>query len=72
MQLVQQSAHQPLCLPPVCPAHTTSPAHTLQVFVESSLPVIQHYEVLGKVARINADRPAEDIYKEVRRLFMEL
>jgi UMP-CMP kinase len=41
------------------------------VFVESSLPVIQHYEALGKVARINADRPADDIYKEVRRLFLE-
>ncbi len=106
----------------------------LQVFIDSSMPVIQHYEALGKVgrgqgglgihhcclcgkpsssssgvtcmrccdpgtchtsslgsrallvthllllpfavpccqvARINADRSAEDIYKEVRRLFME-
>lgn len=44
----------------------------LQVFIDSSLPVIQHYEALGKVARINADRDTEEIYKEVRRLFMEL
>ncbi|EFN50922.1 hypothetical protein CHLNCDRAFT_141713 [Chlorella variabilis] len=43
-----------------------------KVFIDSSLPVIQHYEALGKVARINADRDTEEIYKEVRRLFMEL
>ncbi|KAL4859014.1 Proton/sulfate cotransporter 2 [Chlorella vulgaris] len=43
-----------------------------KVFIESSLPVIQHYEALGKVARINADRSADDIYKEVRRLVVEL
>lgn len=41
------------------------------VFIDSSMPVIQYYEALGKVARINADRPAEEVYKEVRRLFME-
>lgn len=43
-----------------------------KVFIESSMPVVEHYEKLGKVARINADRDAEDIYKEVRRLFMEM
>jgi hypothetical protein len=55
--------------------HTPFPCsapHPLQVFIESSLPVIQHYEALGKVARINADRSADDIYKEVRRLVVEL
>jgi adenylate kinase family enzyme len=42
------------------------------VFIESSLPVIKHYEKEGRVARINADRSAGEIYSEVRRLFMEL
>ena len=51
--------------------HPHPPTHA-QVFLESSLPVVQHYEALGKVARINADRDPEDIYKEVRRLFVEL
>ncbi|PRW59530.1 UMP-CMP kinase 3-like [Chlorella sorokiniana] len=41
------------------------------VFIDSSMPVIQYYDALGKVARINADRPAEEVYTEVRRLFME-
>jgi adenylate kinase family enzyme len=44
----------------------------LQVFLESSLPVIQHYDKEGRVARINADRSAGEIYAEVRRLFLEL
>ena len=43
-----------------------------QVFLESSLPVIQHYDKEGRVARINADRDAAQIYAEVRRLFLEL
>ena len=42
-----------------------------QVFLDSTLPVVQHYEAGGKVARINADRDPADIYKEVRRLFLE-
>lgn len=42
-----------------------------RVFIDSSLPVVQHYEADGKVARIRADRPPEDIYKEVRRAFLE-
>lgn len=43
-----------------------------KVFLESSLPVIQHYDKEGRVARINADRDAAQIYAEVRRLFLEL
>lgn len=42
-----------------------------RVFVEQSMPVVEHYEKDGKVARIVADRPPEDIYKEVRRAFLE-
>jgi UMP-CMP kinase len=41
------------------------------VFQQQSLPVIQHYGGLGKVARINADRDADEVYKEVRRIFHE-
>lgn len=42
-----------------------------RVFIEQSMPVVQHYEATGRVARINADRPAEEVYKEVRRAFIE-
>ena len=54
----------PLHPPPLAPTPT-------QVFLDSTLPVVQHYEAGGKVARINADRDPADIYKEVRRLFLE-
>lgn len=40
----------------------------MQVFVEQSMPVVEHYEKLGKVRRINTDRPIEEIYAEVRSL----
>lgn len=42
-----------------------------KVFMEQSMPVVQHYEITGRVARINADRPAEEVYKDVRRAFLE-
>lgn len=42
-----------------------------KVFMEQSMPVVQHYEATGRVARIHADRPAEEVYKDVRRAFME-
>ena len=42
-----------------------------KVFLESSMPVVQYYEKQGKVARISADRDPDDIYKEVRRAFVE-
>lgn len=41
------------------------------VFLSSSMPVIEHYEAQGKVARILADRAPDEIYKEVRSLFLE-
>ena len=41
-----------------------------QVFLESSLPVIDHYEARGKVRRINANRSADEVYEEVRKLFL--
>ena len=42
-----------------------------RVFIEQSMPVVQYYEKEGKVARLAADRDPEDIYKEVRRAFVE-
>lgn len=42
-----------------------------RVFIEQSMPVIEHYEKEGKVARINADRDPADVYKEVHRLYTE-
>ena len=34
------------------------------------MPVISHYEKKGKVHKFHADRLPEDIYKEVRQLFV--
>lgn len=48
------------------------PVNFLQVFAEQSLPVVEHYEALSKVARIDAHRDPEEVYREVRRLFEEL
>ena len=64
--------HGPPHAPHTAPPHALCVILGLQVFIESSLPVIQHYEREGRVARINADRDAAQIYTEVRRLFLEL
>ncbi len=45
-------------------------AFRVQVFLQSSLPVIQHYEAKGKVHRIYADRSPDEVYQEVRKLFL--
>lgn len=42
-----------------------------KVFMEQSLPVVQFYEKLGKVVRVNADNNPEEVYKTVRRAFLE-
>ena len=42
-----------------------------QVFEESSLPVVQHYESQGKVYRIAANRGPDEVYADVRRLFLD-
>ena len=36
------------------------------MFLEQSLPVIAHYTMLGKVRKIDTNRPVDDIYAEVR------
>lgn len=46
-----------------CGPATSLPPSLPQVFLEQSLPVISHYEALGRVARINADREPDAIYQ---------
>ncbi|XP_015886497.3 UMP-CMP kinase 3 isoform X2 [Ziziphus jujuba] len=40
-----------------------------KVFLESSLPVIQHYESRGKVRKIDAGRPIEEVFESVKAIF---
>jgi UMP-CMP kinase len=42
-----------------------------RVFVEQSMPVVEHYEKEGKVVKVNADRDPQDIYTEVNRAWTE-
>ena len=46
--------------------------HELQVFLESSMPVVDHYDKEGKVYKFKSDRSPEEIYSEVRQLFLDL
>ncbi|XP_062099330.1 UMP-CMP kinase 3 isoform X1 [Humulus lupulus] len=39
------------------------------VFLDSSLPVIQHYEARGKVKKIDAARPVADVFESVKEIF---
>lgn len=41
-----------------------------RVFVESSMPVVDHYSKQDKAYKFQATSPPDVIYKEVRRLFM--
>nr|GEU47629.1 UMP-CMP kinase 3 [Tanacetum cinerariifolium] len=40
-----------------------------KVFLESSLPVIEYYNSKGKVRKIDAAKPAEEIFETVKALF---
>jgi len=40
-----------------------------KVFLESSLPVIHYYEAKGKVRKINAAKPIEAVFEEVKAIF---
>lgn len=42
-----------------------------KVFKEQSMPVINHYEKQGKVARIHAENSPEDVYQEVREAYLK-
>ena len=49
--------------------------HTPQrfkVFLEQSLPVIEHYTRLGKARKIDTNRPVDVIYAEVRGFILGL
>ncbi|KAK9810431.1 hypothetical protein WJX72_010584 [[Myrmecia] bisecta] len=43
-----------------------------KVFLQASMPVIEFYEKRGVVRRFNADRTPEEVYAEVRKLFLDL
>lgn len=34
------------------------------------MPVVDYYAEKGKLKRIQADRPADDVYEDVRKLFL--
>lgn len=40
-----------------------------KVFMDSSLPVVRHYESYGKVRKIDADKTTEEVFESVRPLF---
>lgn len=40
-----------------------------KVFIESSVPVINHYDALGKVRKIDAAKPKEEVFASVQPLF---
>ncbi|XP_074578211.1 UMP-CMP kinase 4-like isoform X3 [Curcuma longa] len=40
-----------------------------RVFIESSLPVIEYYDQKGKVRKIDATKPIEDIFEDVKAIF---
>lgn len=38
-----------------------------KTFVETSMPVVDYFEKLGKVVRVPASQPPEQVYEEVKR-----
>ncbi|KAL2319365.1 hypothetical protein Fmac_028334 [Flemingia macrophylla] len=40
-----------------------------KVFLESSLPVINYYDAKGKVRKIDAARPIEEVFESVKGIF---
>ncbi|KAL5973686.1 bifunctional uridylate/adenylate kinase [Asimina triloba] len=40
-----------------------------KVFVDSSLPVIEHYNSKGKVRKIDAAKPVEEVFEDVKKIF---
>ncbi len=43
-----------------------------KVFKDESMPVVAWYEKLGKVAKISADRDADDVYTDVKAAFTKM
>uniref|UniRef100_A0A803KLU7 adenylate kinase n=1 Tax=Chenopodium quinoa TaxID=63459 RepID=A0A803KLU7_CHEQI len=44
----------------------------LKVYKESTLPVIDYFAKKGKVRKINAERPVEEVFRSVEDVFSEL
>ncbi|XP_066167486.1 UMP-CMP kinase 4-like isoform X5 [Oryza sativa Japonica Group] len=44
----------------------------LKVFVESSLPVIEYYESKGMVKKIDATKPAPEVFEDVKAIFTHM
>ncbi|MQL75112.1 hypothetical protein Taro_007466 [Colocasia esculenta] len=40
-----------------------------KVFIESSIPVVEHYGSKGKVHKVNAARPVEEVFETVKQIF---
>ncbi|XP_017699980.2 UMP-CMP kinase 3-like isoform X2 [Phoenix dactylifera] len=40
-----------------------------KVFVESSLPVVEHYDSKGKVRKIDAAKPVDEVFEAVKAIF---
>ena len=45
---------------------------TMQVFLESSMPIISFYDTKGRVRKIDADRGPDEVYADVRPLVQAL
>jgi UMP-CMP kinase len=43
-----------------------------KVFVDSTMPIIEHYKGRGKVREIDATRSPDEVYQDVRPLFVDL
>jgi UMP-CMP kinase len=44
-----------------------SVAKRLRVFVDTSMPVVRHYDAQGKTLRVAASSPPDEVYAEVKR-----
>lgn len=42
-----------------------------QVFIESSMPVIKHYEGKGKLRKFDATSPPSEVFEKVKKLFVQ-
>ncbi|XP_078173419.1 UMP-CMP kinase 3-like isoform X2 [Carex rostrata] len=40
-----------------------------KVFTESTLPVVNYYEQRGKVRKVNAAKPPEEVFKDIKAIF---